>query len=116
MRFIAIVLNIALFLLGIQQLVIGYPWDSKHLVLMIMTVACPMVNMFILTHVQEEFSWLARILQRKKLQEEERILEEKEHILHEKELILEEQEHILEEQEKIERRKGERRKLEETRS
>lgn len=106
MRFIAIVLNIALFLLGIQQLVLGYPWDSKHLVLMIMTVACPMANMFILTHVQEEVSWLARFLQRKKLQEEERILEEKEHILQEKE-------HILQEQEKIELEKQ---KLQELRS
>ena len=97
MRFIAIVLNIALFSLGIQQLILGYPWNNKELVLMVLTVACPMVNMFILTHVQEELSWLGLLLKRKKL---------------------EEQEHIIEEQEKIERRRGEkeRRKLEETRS
>ena len=104
MRFIAIVLNIALFLLGMQQLVLGYPWDNKELVLMVLTVACPMVNMFILTHIQEEVSWLATVFKRKKLEEQEHILEE--------------QERILEEQEKIERRSGEkeRRKLEETKS
>ena len=97
MRFIAIILNIALFLLGIQQLVMGYPWDSKELVLIVMTILCPMVNMFTLTHVQEEVSWLALLLKRKKL---------------------EQQEHIIEEQEKIERRRGEkeRRKLEDPKS
>jgi hypothetical protein len=101
MRFIAIVLNIALFLLGMQQLVLGYPWNSEALTLMILTVACPMVNMYILTHVQEEVSWLARFLKRRTLQEEERILEEKEHILEEKELILEEQEKIELEKQKL---------------
>ena len=97
MRFIAIVLNIALFLLGIQQLVLGYPWDNKELVLMILTVLCPMANMFILTHVQEEVSWLALLLKRKKL---------------------EEQGHILEEERRREQRRGEteRRQLEETKS
>ena len=85
-----------------QQLILGYPWDNKELVLMIMTVACPMVNMFILTHIQEEVSWLALLFKRKKLEEQEHILEE--------------QELIIEEQEKIERRNGERRKLQETRS
>ena len=104
MRFIAIVLNIALFLLGMQQLITGYPWGNEELVLMILIVVCPLVNMFILTHVQEEVSWLGLLLKRKKLEEQEHILQE--------------QELIIEEQEKIERRIGEkeRRKLEETKS
>jgi hypothetical protein len=102
MRLIAIVLNIALFSLGIQQLILGYPWNSEELVLMVLTVLCPMANMFILTHVQEEVSWLALLLKRKKLEQQEHILEE--------------QEHILEEERRREQRRGEteRRKLEET--
>jgi hypothetical protein len=73
MRIIAITLNIALFLIGIMTLFNLYPWDNKEIIVLSIVIGCSLVNLYILTHVYEEVSWLSLFLKRKTLEEKERI-------------------------------------------
>ena len=80
MRIIAICLNLALFLVSMSLLFESYPWNLEEIIVMCIIVGCPLVNLYILTHVQEELSWLSLFLKRKTLEEKQKLKEQKQHI------------------------------------